>query len=200
MNFTIRQMLRVPAFWQLSISMGISGMVMSSVVVFSIPALESYGISSSMAGFTVLFISIFNLAGRFVMGFLADVVDKRYMLALSYLMMSLGALAFASIHQGWQILLFLLLYAPGHGRTMPVRYALLVEYFGRRSFGALVGLTMTFTSLFGIIGPVFTGWMFDVTGTYRWAILIMGLVALPAVPATLMTKRPTQTSTMIAQT
>ncbi len=189
-NFTIRQILRSVAFWQLTMSMGLVGMVMSTVVVFSIPAMESFGLSSATAGVVVLFLSVFNVAGRFLLGFLADKVDKRRMLAFTYLLIGLGALAFATIQRPWQVVLFLFLYPPGHGGTVPVRFALLADYFGRRSFGALVGLTMTLTAVFGIVGPVFTGWMFDVTGSYRLAFIIMGLLVLPAVPVTLMVKQP----------
>ncbi|MCL0044236.1 MFS transporter [Dehalococcoidia bacterium] len=189
-SFTTKQILKNPVFWQLSMSMGIIGMVMSTVVVFSIPGLESFGLSSNVAALTVLFISVFNLMGRFGLGFLGDVLDKRHVLAATYLMISLGSLAFASVHQGWHVIFFLLLYPPGHGGTVPVRYALLADYFGRKSFGSLVGLNMTLTAVFGIIGPVFTGWVFDVTGSYRWAFIIMGLLALPTVPATLMVKQP----------
>ena len=49
---------------------------------------------------------------------------------------------------------------------------------------------MSLTAVFGIIGPVFTGWMFDVTGSYRMAFIIMGLLVLPTVPVTLMVKQP----------
>ncbi len=189
-DFTIRQILRSVTFWQLTMSMGVVGMVMGTVVVFSIPAMESFGLSSAFAGVVVLFLSVFNVAGRFLLGFLADKVDKRRILALTYLLIGLGALAFAIIHQPWQVVLFLFLYPPGHGGTVPVRFALLADYFGRRSFGALVGLTMTLTAVFGIIGPVFTGWMFDVTGSYRMAFIIMGLLVLPTVPVTLMVKPP----------
>jgi MCP family monocarboxylic acid transporter-like MFS transporter 13 len=189
-DFTVRQILRSVAFWQLTMSMGVVGMVMGTVVVFSIPAMESFGLSSATAGVVVLFLSVFNLAGRFILGFLADKVDKRRVLAFTYLLIGLGSLAFATIQRPWQIVLFLFLYPPGHGGTVPVRFALLADYFGRRSFGTLVGLTMTLTAVFGIIGPVFTGWMFDVTGSYRMAFIIMGLLVLPTVPVTLMVKQP----------
>jgi len=189
-DFTVRQILRSVAFWQLTMSMGVVGMVMGTVVVFSIPAMESFGLSSATAGIVVLFLSVFNLAGRFFLGFLADKVDKRRVLAFTYLLIGLGSLAFATIQRPWQIVLFLFLYPPGHGGTVPVRFALLADYFGRRSFGTLVGLTMTLTAVFGIIGPVFTGWMFDVTGSYRMAFIIMGLLVLPTVPVTLMVKQP----------
>jgi MFS family permease len=189
-DFTVRQILRSVTFWQLTMSMGVVGMVMGTVVVFSIPARESFGLSSATAGVVVLFLSVFNVTGRFLLGFLADKVDKRRVLAFTYLLIGLGSLAFATIHRPWQVVLFLFLYPPGHGGTVPVRFALLADYFGRRSFGSLVGLTMTLTAVFGVIGPIFTGWMFDVTGSYRLAFIIMGLLVLPTVPVTLMVKPP----------
>jgi len=187
-------MIRTPAFWQLVLGMGLSGMAMSTVVIFSIPGLESFGISSAAAGLTLMFISIITLLGRFPLGFLADVVDKRYILAATYLMIGLGTIAFAAVHQWWQVIFFLMLYPAGHGGTVPVRWALMGDYFGRKSFGSMVGLIMTLTAIFGIVGPIFTGWVFDVTGSYRWAFIIIGLLVLPGVPMTLMAKRPRPTS------
>ena len=189
-SFTLRQMLRTPALWLLVFGMGISGLVMSTIVVFVIPGLESYGISTATAAIAVVFIAIFNLIGRFVLGFLGDYMDKRYLLAFTYLMLALGSLAFASIYQVWHIAFFVLLYPLGHGGTVPVRFAILADYFGRKSYGALLGLTMTLTAVFGIIGPVFTGLVFDLTGSYRIAFLVVGVVSLTAVPITLLVKKP----------
>ncbi len=198
-GLTLRQILKTPAFWQLTLGMGLSGLAMSTVVVFSIPALESFGISSTAARLTLMFISIINLLGRFVLGFLADMVDKRWVLAVTYVMIGLGTLAFAAVHQLWQVVFFLALYPAGHGGTVPVRLALLGDYFGRRSFGSMMGLTMTLTAIFGIVGPIFTGWMFDVTGSYRWAFIIIGLLVLPGIPMTLMAKAPLAISQVAAR-
>ena len=90
----------------------------------------------------------------------------------------------------WHIPFFVLLYPLGHGGTVPVRFAILADYFGRKSYGALLGLTMTLTAVFGIIGPVFTGLVFDLTGSYRIAFLVVGVVSLTAVPITLLVKPP----------
>ena len=189
-SFTLRQMLRTPALWLLVFGMGMSGLVMSTIVVFVIPGLESYGISTATAAIAVVFIAVFNLIGRFVLGFLGDYMDKRYLLAFTYLMLALGAIAFGSIYQVWHIAFFVLLYPLGHGGTVPVRFAILADYFGRKSYGALVGLTMTLTAVFGIIGPIFTGLVFDLTGSYRMAFIVVGVVSLTAVPMTLLVKRP----------
>ena len=190
LSMTVKEAFKTLAFWQLVIGMGVAGLIMSTIIVFSIPSLESFGISTTTAGLTVLFLSVLNLAGRFFLGFIADKMDKRYILALTYALMSVGTLVFAFIGEIWHIVVFLLLYAPGHGGTVPVRFALLADYFGRKSFGALVGITMTLTAIFGIVGPIFTGWVFDTTGSYRLAFVVIALISAPAAPLTLMVKPP----------
>ncbi len=189
-GMSVKQLMKTGSFWQLVLGMGLSGMVMSTVVVFAIPGLESFGISSTQAGMTVLFLSVINLAGRFVLGFLADFMDKRLLLAFTYLLLGLGALAFGAIVHGWQILLFLLLYSPGHGGTVPIRFALMADYFGRKAYASVIGISMTLTAVFGIVGPIATGAVYDATGSYRWAFIAIGILALAAVPITLTLKRP----------
>ncbi len=189
-SFTLRETLKTSAFWQLTLSMGLAGLAMSVVVVFSIPALESFGISPGAAGLTLLLVSIINVMGRFLLGFLADVVDKRVVLAVTYLLMGLGTIALATVHQWWQIAIFLALYPAGHGGTVPVRMALLADYYGRKSYGTLIGVISTLTAVFGVIGPVFTGFMFDITQSYRLAFVVIGLLVLIAVPMTLIVKQP----------
>ena len=189
-NFTVRQMLRTPALWLLVLGMGLSGMVMSTTVVMIIPGLESFGIATTTAGFAVLALALGNITGRLVLGFLADTLNKRNVLAFTYVMFSLGALAFALITEVWHIAIFVPLYSLAHGGTVPVRFALLADYFGRKSYGALVGLIMTLTAVFGVVGPVFAGLVFDITGSYRPAFITMALLMIPAVPSTLMVKKP----------
>ncbi len=189
-NFTVRQMLRTPALWQLVVGMGLSGMVMSTTVVMVIPGLESFGISTTTAGYAVFALAIGNITGRLLLGFLADTLNKRNVLAFTYVMFALSALAFAMVTEVWHIAIFVPLYALAHGGTVPVRFAILADYFGRRSYGALVGLTMTLTAAFGIVGPVFAGLVFDITDSYRPAFITMAVLMIPAVPFTLMVKKP----------
>ncbi|MBI2170770.1 MAG: MFS transporter [Chloroflexi bacterium] len=198
-GLTVKQIMKTRAFWQIVLGMGLSGMVMSTVVVFAIPGLESFGVSTATAGLTVLFISLFNLAGRFTLGFMADYVDKRKLLAFTYLLLGLGALAFGAIFQTWQIALFLLLYAPGHGGTVPIRFSMVADYFGRKAYASIVGITMTLTAIFGIVGPVATGALYDATGSYRWAFIVMGLLSLAAIPLTLALKQPQSPATKMGE-
>jgi MFS family permease len=65
------------------------------------------------------------------------------------------------------ILLFLLLFPPSLGGTMVLRVSMLREYFGRDSFGKLLGVIMGAASLGGIVGPPLAGWIFDSRQSYH---------------------------------
>ena len=67
----------------------------------------------------------------------------------------------------------LVLFPVGFGGLAVLRSAILREYYGRRSFGKLMGIVMGFAAMGGIIGPTAAGWMFDTSGSYVdiWRIL-----------------------------
>ena len=110
---------------------------------------------------------------------MGDVFQKRYVLALAFGLMTAGMLVFSRLNLPWMILLFLLLFPPSFGGTMVLRGAILREYFGRSSFGKLLGIVMGSASLGGIVGPTLAGWVFDSVGSYYWVwIALSSLTAL----------------------
>jgi MFS family permease len=56
------------------------------------------------------------------------------------------------------------------------------EYFGKESFGKMIGMVMSSASIGGIIGPTLAGWVFDSVGSYLFAwIFFSGLVGLATI-------------------
>ena len=69
-------------------------------------------------------------------------------------------------------------------------FALRGEYFGRSQIGTITGL-MGLVEIFGTIaGPLFAGYMYDITGSYRLAFLIFASALILAVLLVLLTRRP----------
>ena len=142
-------------------------MAVSAVVFHVMPYLGSVGLSRTTAGFVAAGIPLCSIIGRFGFGWLGDVFQKRYVMAITFCLMATGMLAFSSIHIYWVILPFLLLFAPGFGGSMVLRGALLREYFGRKSLGKMLGIIMGSAAMGGVIGPTLAGYIFDTTGSYR---------------------------------
>jgi MFS family permease len=167
-SIRFRQVLKNRSFLFLNLTEAVRMMAVSTVVTHVMPYFSSVGISRSKAGLVAGAIPLFSIIGRLALGWLGDVFEKRYVMALAFGLMSVGMLIFCYVQIEWIILLFLLLFPPSFGGTMVLRGSILREYFGRDSLGKMLGIVMGSASLGGIIGPTLAGWVFDVWGSYRF--------------------------------
>ena len=187
--YTTKEAMRTRVFWQLVLAMG-AGQLIISATVHQIPALTSFGISRGVAGMVILGVSLMSLSGRIAAGWLGDTLDKRHFIAVSFSLQFIGTVIFAYTNSNWHLAGFIVFWGIGFGASIPVRFAMLADYFGRRSFGTIMGIMMTFSTVFGVIGPVFVGWMFDVRGNYREPFLIMAVSILISIPLILTLSKP----------
>ncbi len=193
-GLTVGQALRTATFWKLSLAIALANLGMTAIIVHQIPFLtSSAGVSSGLAAASVTGMTLLSLVGRLGFGQLADVMDKRQVLAGSFALAGLSLLLFASVHHPWQALYAIPVFALGFGGLIPVRPAFQAEYFGLRAFGAIQGLVFTISMLGSLVGPVFAGWVYDETGSYRLAFVLLSLGALLAAPLILSAGKPSQT-------
>ena len=66
-----------------------------------------------------------------------------------------------------------MVYGLGFGARIPMGTAIRGEYFGRKSFGKVLGLSMAPMSIMMMIGPLVAGRMYDITGSYDLAFYIL---------------------------
>ncbi len=188
-TFTTAEAMRTRAFWQMVAAMG-AGQLVISATVHQIPALTTFGVSREIAGIVILGVSLMSLVGRIGAGVFGDALDKRYVIAVAFALQFVGTLIFAYTDSFWHLAGFIVFWGIGFGASIPVRFAMLADYFGRRSFGTIMGIMMTFSTLFGVTGPVFVGWMFDIRGNYREPYLIMAISILVSIPLILTLSKP----------
>lgn len=182
-TWTTATLLRTRDFWLLVLAVGlmlaISQGLLSSLVAYG----TDRGFSAAQAAALVTAVSASSIAGKLVIGYLADLVDKRLLLALVALLA--------------EVFLALLLWAPSYpvlisgcfaagaaiGGTSPVWTSLISSRFGVASFGTVMGL-MVPVQMPLLLGAIFLiGNSYDRTGSYQEAFLIyigLGLVALMA--------------------
>lgn len=155
-------------------------MAVSAVVVHLMPYLSSLGFQRSTGGAVAAALPLVSIFGRFGFGWWADRRDKRAVLAVTYFIMAGGLLVFSLLREIWMVVLFLLLFSPGLGGSMVVRAAILREYFGRASFGKMLGIALGAASVGGILGPTFAGYAFDRLGGYALSWQILSVVCIIA--------------------
>ena len=187
-SLSVRQAIMTRTFWLLIVFGALTGFAQSAIMVHEMPYLTSVGISREIAGWTILGITGFSLIGRLGFGWMGDMYDKRYLLAIGAVVQFLGVLIFAWVSSPWMLFPFMFLYGPGYASQIPIWPAIRADYFGLKYFATIGGLQSIGWTLSGVIAPVLAGWVFDVWGTYRPIWLIYAALTVVAIPFVLMIK------------
>ncbi len=187
---TFKQILWSRAYWQYVWILGLQQLGFSALVIFQIPALETFGLTTAMAGLVVLAWGLGGIPGRIGAGFLSDIIDKRFVLAAAFILQIIGAIFFLTTTTFYWALGYSFFHGAGWGGTTPARLSLQGEYWGRGVFGRLMGLQMGASAIGGIISPIFVGWMYDRTGDYHFPLFIVLLPMIISVFLILTIKKP----------
>jgi sugar phosphate permease len=189
-GWTSKEAVRSLLFWRVALVYAFSNFATTAIIVHQVPFLtESVGVSEAFAATTLTVMTGLSIIGRLGFGSAADVLPKRLVTAVALAAIALGVALFATVTASWQLIYVLPLFGIGFGGIIPVRSTLQAEYFGLRAFGAIQGLTLTISTIGAFAGPILAGWMYDVSGSYRLAFVLLALGPLLAIPL-ILTARP----------
>lgn len=175
-DFTSRQAMKTWMFWVLVTAMTARVTCYSAATVHFIPLMVWKGMSESAAASLLGIFALVNLVAHFVLGWIADRVNKPKLLAVCHLLpaVSVVPLLFDSAHyQLWLFAIgFTLLDA-----SFPIVWATVGDFFGRRHFATIRGMMSFFYMWGSFAGPVLAGVIYDKTQTY-WIVLWIFLCLL----------------------
>jgi MFS family permease len=170
-EFTAREALRTPAFWMLATFHSLRNVPYSGVTVHLVPLLVWKGLDEPAAAAFVGVTALFTAVVRPLTGFLGDRRSKQ---TIGSLGVFLGAAGLAVLTYGGSgvptLLLFAFLFAFGDGINS-VTWALVGDFFGRTHFGTIRGWISMLQSFASVPGAVLTGWIYDRTQSYTWALI-----------------------------
>ena len=116
-------------------------------------------------------------AGSLAWGWIAERVSVRVVLAAVAVAVGVPALLFLTADTLVEGLAYSAAFGFGVGGMLSVPPVAYADYYGRRSLGAIRGVTEPFTSLEQAIGTVAAGIVFDVTGSYDIALTVFAALA-----------------------
>ena len=178
-EFTLRQAMRTPAFWMLIMADSIGMIVGWGFTLHCIPFITDMGIAPTVAGGMMAMMVFFTIPSRFFSGFIADRVKKdrlQFLMAVAFLFQAVGITAFLLNQTIAMVYVFLILYGFGIGPIRPLLIIMRGRYFGRKAYGSIEGTSILLESPLSLLAPVYSGWVYDTTGSYITAfILFAGL-------------------------
>ena len=107
-----------------------------------------------------------SIFGRLFMGWLADKIEKKYVMLLIYCLVacSIPLLHFAEVPG--VIYVFAIVFGIGLGGDYMIIPLMAAELFGVRVMGRIMGIILTGDGLAEAIAPWMVGWIRDISGSY----------------------------------
>jgi MFS family permease len=171
-DFTSRQAMKTWVFWLLVMSMTARVTCYSTATVHFIPLMVWKGLSEGAAATLLGAFALINLLAHFLLGWIADRVNKPKLLAACHLLPAL-ALPPLFVDSGyWQLLLFTTTFT-FLDASFPIIWATVGDFFGRSHFATIRGMMSFFYMWGSFAGPVMAGAIYDRTQSYELVLWIL---------------------------
>ena len=191
-GLTLREAWRDTALWRIGISTVLTMVLTLGLSIHLVPILGAAGVSRAYAAWLLSLAGIAGLLGKLVSGVLLDRFRPNWIGGLT---LGTTALAFGLLIDGIRspalIVFAMLVNGYTTGTKIQVVSYLTARYGGMRNYGTLVGVMNAAMASGLIVGPVYAGLVFDMTGGYGLFLItgtvgsiICGLLlfSLPAYP------------------
>ena len=178
-NFTLTQALGSWQWYALWMTLFLNTTAGITIISQASPmAQEMSHVTAATAAGLVGLISIANGSGRLLWAWFSDVIGRRTVFLVMFLVQSVLFLMLAHAHQFalFSLLAFLILLCYGGGfGTMP---AFAADYFGAKQVGSIYGLMLTAWGAGALFGPTLIARVREATGHYQGAMHIIAIVML----------------------
>ena len=178
-DFMASEAMRTPTFWMLVLAVGMRNTVHSGTTFLMVPLsvwfLMGSGRSEDGAQpIAVAFVGVMSFSLLImtpIVGWMGDRWSKK---KLSSVCMIGGALSLIMLVDDtghlWQLVAFVVLLAFSETAN-PLAWAIMGDYFGRRSYATLRGWQHLPDQFMSMSTPVWMGVIFDHTGSFKWALI-----------------------------
>ncbi len=189
-SWTLREAVRTPTLWLLALSTGSLFLLQAGTNIHQGAYFLDQGLGVGVSAASLSLNAVFTGIGSLFWGWLTDRVPVRYTYAGVALMMAVALLLFPLADTTVEAFVVASIFGTAVGGILVVPVVAYADYFGRRSLSAIRGVTEPFVSLGQAIGAVFSGIVYDATGSYKDAFLILAILGFATIAMLLMTRAP----------
>ena len=193
-DFTLKEAFRTRALWLLIVASIAMPLIMTGLTLHLVPLMEEKGLSPAVAAAAFSMFGPMMLAGNFIGGLLCDRGDNRFVLASGQVIF-IGTILFTFvISQPWHAFVYMALAGFSVGIINTTNTVIWPNYFGRTNLGSIRGVSTTAVIGFSAMGALPFGFIFDMTGSYDTAILILLVLPVICGVAALLAVRPVKSA------
>ena len=172
-DFTAAQALRTASFWLISFGHGFTSMIILAIMSHLGLLMQDKGFSLQTTAWLVAAYTGVAMGAQLLGGYTGDLIPKRIALFIFTSIQATAVVVLTFANSLPSFYLFAVLFGIGFGGRNPLTIAVRGEYFGRASFGKILGISSVPMNILLLMSSPFAGYLRDVQGTYTNAFLIL---------------------------
>lgn len=166
-------------FWRISLAVGVLMAAFTAVLANLVPFAVGHGVAGQQAAFLISAISVAGVSGKLLFSVFADRINLKFAILGALTMAGLPMLVLVQFQSYWVMVLAAVSVGLASGAFLPAWGALLARLYGPLVFGRVMGRMQPVTIVMVMLAMPMTGYLFDLTGSYSAAFLVLaGLLAL----------------------
>lgn len=174
----IRNILTDPKFYLLGLgsmcAIGVVGGVNQHLKLY----LRDLEFSQSMAAYVISLVLFSSLAGRLLMGWLADLFQRKYVMILIYLIVASAIPLLLVPDFPARIYIFAVIFGVGLGGDYMIIPLMAGDLFGVRTLGRTMGIILVADGVAESLFPMLLGRLYDSEGSYQTGFIVLICIAI----------------------
>ena len=175
-ELTVRQALRTQAFWCIAFGHGFASMIILAIMSQLGLMMTEIGYSLQTVAWIVSLYNFVALPFQFAGGYIGDRIPTNLALFLFTALQGIAVVLITINTSIYMFYVFAILFGIGFGGRTPLTTAIRGEYFGRASFGSILGVSTVPMNILLLISAPMAGFMRDQLGDYQWAFLTLAIL------------------------
>ena len=171
-GISLMEALFMGRFWIFFASGFCYGFCVFSIMVHIVPHAIESGFSSARAANMMATIGAAAIIGKVLLGRMGDIWGSRQLMMFSFVLMAISLFCLMMVKNFWILHLIVGGFGIAYGGCAVSHSPIVALLFGLRAHGLIFGIFGVGVAIGGAIGPFLTGYVFDVTESYRLAFLV----------------------------
>ena len=178
-HFSLGEAMRTRSLWMLVFSSVAQPLIMTGLMFHHVSILGTKGLSPGLAAASMGLFGPLMLFSNLVCGYLADRIANRILLTAGQAILIISMLWLVTTNSAWEAVVYIVLSSLSVGLIGTTGTVIWANYFGRKHLGSIRGFATTVMVGFSALGALPFGILYDRSGSYDSAILV--LLVLPVI-------------------
>ena len=140
--------------------------------VHLVPAAQDLGVERTVAALLIAIIGAGSTLGRFFLGAIADRIGRQQFLVAMYIGMGAAMTIWMAASGFASLACFALIFGVFYGGWVAILPTVVMDRFGGANVSAIIGILYTSVAIGTLIGPSAAGFLFDLSRSYAWPIVV----------------------------